>query len=135
LWELLLAVTILAFVLSSLLLLYFNCFFQNQSNRDITLAYSAIQSKMEEVRGAGYNNLYITYPGPCPAGCFCDGDTFTLDGFTASTGKGRIEISDETTKLKKVRINACFMSRGRLYGDSIDNCQNTTVRLVTFLPK
>ena len=124
--ELLLAAAILAFALSGLLLLFINAIFLNTASRDIALAYSAIQTRMEEIKDASYgdfNNLDAL-----------NDTSFDLEGFAAGDGKGRIEVTNEgSTRLKRIRIRACFMSHNRLIGDDIDDCQSSPVQLVTLI--
>lgn len=133
--ELLLAAAILAFVLSGLLLVFVSCMVLNETNRNLTLAYTAIQAEMEEIKNAGFDNLFVVCPSPHPADSFCDDDTFSLNGFASGKSQVRIKISEEGSDLKKVRIIACFMSRNRLIGDDINNCQSSPAELVTLIAK
>lgn len=128
--EVLTALAILAFSCAGLLLLSINIVILNDTNRNTTIAYNAIQTKMEEIKNAGFSCVFTSYPSPCTApastcpcgctSCFCNGNTFDLEGI--SQGKGRIEISEEAPNLKKVRIVASFriQSRNRIIGEDID---------------
>ena len=129
--ELLLAAAILVFALTGLLLFFVNSIILNETNRNFTIAYSAIQAKMEEIKNRGFDNLFVSCPSPRPSGCFCNGDSFDLEGI--SGGNGRIEIIEQTTDLKRIRIAACFMSRNRLIGNNINDCQSSPVELVTLI--
>ena len=124
--ELLLTAAILAFALSGLLLLFVNAIFLNANTRNTALAYSAIQAEMEEIKDTAsrdFNSLDAL-----------NGASFDLEGFAAGDGKARIGVTNEgSTRLKRVRIRACFMSRNRLIGDNIDNCQSSPVELVTLI--
>jgi type II secretory pathway pseudopilin PulG len=122
--ELLLASAILAFALVGLLALFVNCLFLNETNRNLTLAYSAIQAKMEELKNVSFTDLN-TY----------NGITFNLNGFSSGRGSGKITVSSEggATNLKRIRIVACFMSGNKLVGDSLSNCQNSPAELVTLI--
>jgi len=126
--ELLLTAAILAFALSGLLLLFINAILLNANTRNTALAYSAIQAKMEEIKDAAssdFNSLDAL-----------SGTSFDLEGFATDEGKARIEVSNEgSAKLKRVRIRACFMSRNRLIGDNINNCQSSPVELVTLIAR
>lgn len=118
--ELLLAAAILAFALSSLLLVFINCIILNESSRNLTVAYSALQARMEEIKNTSFGSLDAL-----------NGTTFSLSGFPTGTSQGRILVSG-TGRLRTVTIFACFMSRNKLIGDSITNCQSSpAVRLVT----
>jgi type II secretory pathway pseudopilin PulG len=135
--ELLLAAAILGFSLSALLLLFVNCIILNKTSRNITLAYNSMQAKMEEIRNLGYRCLN---PGTCPAGCAAcvyDADTFTLTGFASGEGSARIEISDQATNLKLVRIKACFKTGYNRWSDScnINNSATWVTKLSTFITK
>ena len=131
--ELLLAAAILVFVLAGLLALFTNCLILNEANRNFTLVYSAIQAKMEEIKNRDFDNLFVSCPSPRPSECFCNGDLFDLENI--SVGKGRIEIIGQATDLKRIRIVACFMSRNRLIGNDINNCQSSPAELVTLIAR
>jgi hypothetical protein len=131
---LLLSIAILAFVVSATLLLFVNCIMINRVNRNISLAYSAFQTKMEEVKNFEFECLFSSSPTACQATeseCPCDcapclitNETFPLEGFIqspSSEGRGMVEISNEgsATNLKRIRIRGCF--RTSIHG-WIDNC-------------
>lgn len=123
--ELLLAAAILAFVLSSLLLVFINCIILNESSRNLTLAYSALQARMEEIKNTASTNVGFFQLDDL------NNQTFSSSAFPPGTFQGRIVVSG-TDRLRTVTIFACFMSRNRLIGDSITNCQSSpAVRLVT----
>ncbi len=125
LWEVLVAVLILAVTLSGALLLVINCVVLNDANRSITLAYSALQTKMEEIKNIPFNNISV------------GNEAFDLTGFSSDKGKGKKEISNVTINnitSRRVLLKACFKSRNRLYGDNITDCQNNTlVNLTTYV--
>lgn len=122
--ELLLAAAILVFVLAGLLALFTNCLISNETNRNFTLAYSAIQAKMEEIKDTSFDNLDAY-----------NGTSFDLDGFPSGNGKGKIGVSNEATDLKRIRIVACFKVRNRLIGNDINNCQSSPAELVTLIAR
>lgn len=115
---------ILAFVFASLLLVFINCILLNELNRNFTLAYTAVQDKMEEIKNTDFTGLDAL-----------NGTSFDLSGFLLGTAKGKIEITNESSNLKRIRIVACFKSRNRLIGDDINNCQFSPVELITLLAK
>ena len=136
--ELLLAVAILVFTLTSMLLLSINCVILNKTNRSITYAYNAIQAKMEEIKNTSFANLYVT--GSCSSGCFYNGELFDLYGFASGDGKGLIEISDDDAvnhKRKLVRIKTCFKTSYNRWIDScnINNTDTWSSKIVTFIAK
>lgn len=122
--ELMIAAGILAFVFASLLLVFINCILLNELNRNFTLAYTAVQDKMEEIKNTDFDNLDTL-----------NGTDFDLSGFSSGNGQGKIEISDESSNLKRIRIIVCFKSRNRLIGDDINNCQSSPVELETLIVK
>lgn len=122
--ELLLAAAILVFVLAGLLVLFLNCLILNETNRNFTLAYSAIQAKMEEIKNTPFSNLDAL-----------NATNFYLYGFSPDNAKGRIHVSDESAGLKRIRIVACFKVRNRLIGNDINNCQSSPAELVTLIAR
>lgn len=120
--ELLLAVAILAFALGCLLLVFINSLLLNETNRGIALAFAAVQTRMEQIKNTSFGTLDSL-----------NGTTFDLNGFPAGTGSARVEVTNEASRLKRVRIAACFMVRNRLIGDNLANCQVSPVELVTLI--
>jgi prepilin-type N-terminal cleavage/methylation domain-containing protein len=55
--ELLLAVAILAFVLSGLLLVFINCVFLNESSRNLTIAISHAEFALEETKAQDFYSI------------------------------------------------------------------------------
>ncbi len=112
--ELLLTFSILVFCLCGLLLTYINMYILSDLSRDLTLANNAVQAEMEIVKRTDFAGLLVL-----------DGTPFNIAGFVTADARGRIEICDNTTcpalipyaDLKRVRIIACFRSRGRLIGE------------------
>jgi len=125
--ELLLASAILVFVLTGMLMLFITCIILNETNRSVTLAYNAIQDKMEEIKTTASGDF-----GSLDA---LSGTNFDLEGFSSARGQGRITVSNEggSSTFKRITIRACFMSRRRLIGDDIDNCQSSPVELTTLI--
>lgn len=127
--ELLLAAAILAFVLTAILMLFISCIILNEISRCNTLAYNAIQAKMEEIKDTASANL-----DSFNSLDLLNGTSFELTGFSSGNGKGRIEVTNEgSINFKRITIRACFMSRRRLIGDDIDNCQSSPVELTTLI--
>lgn len=105
--ELLLTFAILAFCICSILLTYINMFILADLSRDLTLATNSVQAKMEEIKKTAFDNL-LTF----------NGTKFDIDGFAGADAKGVIEVTDTAyADLKRVRIIACFKSRGRVIGE------------------
>lgn len=55
--EALLAVAILAFAIAGLLLLFINCMFLNDANRNLTIACAHAQFAMEEIKSADFASI------------------------------------------------------------------------------
>jgi len=120
--ELMIAALILVFALVGLLTLFITCLFLNENSRHLTLAYSDMETRLEEISNENYLNLDAF-----------NGEVFDLNGFTAGTGRGRITVSDEMSGLKRIDIKACFMNRNRLIGDDINACLSSPVELITLI--
>jgi len=105
--ELLFTLAILAFCLCGILLTYINMFLLSDLARDLTLATNTMQAEMEDVKKTAFDGLAAL-----------NGTTFDLSGFAATDAKGRIEVTDTAyLDLKRIRMVACFRSRGRLIGE------------------
>jgi type II secretory pathway pseudopilin PulG len=105
--EALLAVTITAVCLSGLLLTYINLLTWTGLWRDFTLATSAMQARMEEIKRADFANLTLY-----------DNTTFNITGFNSTTAMGGTQVMDTGyDDLKEVRLTVSFFSRGRLIGE------------------
>jgi Tfp pilus assembly protein PilV len=120
--ELLLGTAILVFASSGLLSLFLDCLFLNDNSRNSTLAYNAVQSKMEEIRNSSYSNLNNF-----------NGQVFDLTGFSSGNGKGMVIVADEMSNLKKIKVSACFKNHSRLIGNDINSCTSSPVELVSFI--
>lgn len=97
----------LSFCLCGILITYINMFFLSDLSRDITLTTNAVQAKMEEIKKTGFDNLSAL-----------NDTTFDLDGFSGSTAKGLIEVTNTGySDLKRVRISASFKSRFQTVGE------------------
>lgn len=59
--ELLLAAAILAFVIAGLLMLFINCAFLNDANRNLTIATAHAQFAMEEIKNTTFASIDSTY--------------------------------------------------------------------------
>lgn len=122
--EVLVTFFLLAFCLCGLLLTYINMLNLTELSRSLTLATNAVQKELEDIKRINFDSLMAL-----------DGTTFDIAGFSSSYAKGRIEICDNITcpaiisysDLKRVRLVACFKSRGRIFGEdqNLDGSLNT----------
>lgn len=120
--EVLVAVGILAFCLAGLLATYINLFFLSDLTRNITLATNAVQAKMEDIKRIPFVNL------PAQNGFF----NLTDYGFPGAFASGGMVLVQEdlfgyTGGLTRIKVAACFMSRGRLIGNDVNNCTASPV--------
>lgn len=132
--EVMVAVAIMAFCLTGLLLTFLQLLTLTDLSRDFTNAASGMQATVEAIRTAGFDCIYASErPGVGPyctgcsyTQCFYHNDTFEVAGFdnTGSTriGMGLVEVSDVSingttySDLRRVRTVFSFYSRG--YWDS-----------------
>lgn len=120
--ELMITAGILALVLSGLLLIFTNCILLNETNRNLALAYSAIEAKMEEIRTQDFNGLNGLNGTSLPLG-------------QGLNGNMSIEVTNLSGTLKRIRLAACFMNRNRLFGNNLNNCQTSPVELTTLITR
>lgn len=126
--ELMIAAGILVVVFASLLAVFVNCILLNELNRNLTLAFSAAETRMEQIKNTAFANL-----------CSFNGENIALNEL--NDGRRRVEVTDEgsgactsNSTLKRVRITVCFMNRNRLIGwPDINSCTASPVELVTLL--
>jgi prepilin-type N-terminal cleavage/methylation domain-containing protein len=128
--EVMVAVAIMAFCLTGLLLTFLQLLTLTDLSRDFTNAASGMQATVEAIRTGGFDCIYTSErPGVGPyctgcsyTQCFYHNDTFEVAGFDNSgstrTGMGVVEISDVTVNgttysdVLKVRTVFSFYSRG-----------------------
>lgn len=131
---------ILAFSLCGILLTYINMFIFTDLARDFTLATNALQAEMEDIKRQNFDNLSSF-----------NGTPFDMGGFASLDAKGRVEVTDTSYgDLKRIRLVACFKSRGRLIGEDanldgdldtgedtlwVNNRLDSPVELVTLIAK
>ncbi len=110
--EVMIAAAILAFCICGLLATYVNMFFLTDLSRDFTLATNAVQAKMEEIKKKDFSQITNSLTGPFD---------LTSYGFPSSKSKGRVVVDENFDgypgELTRVRIVACFDSRGRVIGE------------------
>lgn len=106
--EVLLAVSILAFVLCGLLSTYISLFYLGDISRQVVLVTNAMQAKLEEIKNASFDSL--------PA---LNGTTFTIPGFANNNAIGQVQISNTAlADLREARVVVSFRSKGlRVIGE------------------
>lgn len=108
--EILICAGILVVVLTGLFRLFIYSTELNDMSRNITVAMSEVQGKVEEIRNYNFNLLTTDYvSGGTP------GDKFAL---SQVTGMGVIAIDASNSKLLGIRIVACWRNQnGRVIGE------------------
>ena len=127
--ELLFAAAIFAFAIGGIASLFLNTVVLNETNRGTMLAYTGIQSKMEEVKNQAFDNI-ASY----------NNSVFDLSGFASERGMGKVFVtvnatSGGNTTRYRIQIDGCFNVGGRTIGNSITNCTSSPVELTTLISK
>lgn len=106
--ELMLAVTILIVAITGLLASYVLCFNLAETARNMTLATTAIQFKLEEIRDHSFGDITADF----------DNTTFTVSGFAANQATGAIYVESISTDILRVTVSVCWRQRGnRIFGE------------------
>ncbi len=119
--EVLVTFAILALCLTGLLATYVSLFYMSDLSRNTSLAVNAVQAKMEEIKNAGFDAI-TAYNG-----------SFDITGFASADARGVVSAADVSSDLRRVRIVACFKSRGLTIGNDINNCTSSPVEAVTLI--
>ena len=126
-------ISILLIVLLIIISLYVKIELLTNLMGDFTKVIASVEKKMEEIKIEDFSNI--------------TNQTFDIEGFSSNDAKGRVIVSGSSyystsyysnsdySNLTTVKIVACFKSRGRLIGDSIDNCSSSPIELVTQIAK
>lgn len=111
--ELVIAIAILIIVLIGYLQLFIYCFGQSETARNISIAITEVQGKLEEMRNHNFSDIVIDYGlGGNP------GNTFSL---TQLSGVGAIYINSTNPKLLTIELEASWRERGnRIIGEDVD---------------
>lgn len=111
LFELMITVAVLITAIVGLLAAYLNFFTLNENARKLTLAITACQNKMEEMRKAGFSTLYSTY----------NGTQFNPGGFPATEARGNVYIKNTNPDLLEVHVSVSWMERSnRIIGEDLN---------------
>ncbi len=111
--EILICAGILVMVLAGMFRLFIYSTELNDMSRNVTIATSEAQGKMEEIRNHDFNLITTDFvSGGTP------GDKFSLSQIN---GMGVITIDDSNTKLLKIKIVVCWENQnGRMIGEDTD---------------
>jgi type II secretory pathway pseudopilin PulG len=118
--ELVIATAIFVFTAAGILSLVISCIILNEINRNTLVAYTAIQSKMEEIKSQPFDGVNAY-----------NGQIFDLSGFPVGDGKGMVTVNTINSNRLNITIDGCFKSYNRTTGNNISNCQSSPVELIT----
>lgn len=106
--ELMIAVGVLIVALVGLLGVFAHMMLLNENSRSLTIALTACQDKLEEMRNANFSTLYTTY----------NGASFNPNGFTLGQAKGTISIDNSNPNLLRVFVSVSWRTRSnRVIGE------------------
>lgn len=106
--ELMIAVAVIIIALAGLLAVFSHLMYLNENARKLTLAVTACQDKLEEMRNSNFSTLYATY----------NGTSFNPNGFSAGEAKGAISINNSNPNLLQVCVNVSWRTRSnRVIGE------------------
>lgn len=109
--EVMMALAILTFCLTGMLLTYIGLLALSETSRNLSLAVNVAQTKLEELRDQPFDSL-VNF----------NNTTFDVSGFAAGSAKGRIEVTNAGyADLNQVRIVVSWRQRGgRIIGEDIN---------------
>lgn len=99
--ELMIATAILVVAIAGLLATFTGLFSLNENTRKLTLAATACQDKMEEIRNSSFATLYTTY----------NNTSFEPAGFIASDAEGTVYIDNTDPDLLEVAVSVSWRGR------------------------
>lgn len=106
--ELMIAVGVLVVALVGLLGVFAHLMLLNENSSKLTLAVTACQAKLEEMRNSSFSTLYLSY----------NGANFNPAGFSSGEAKGAISINNSNPNLLQVFISVSWMTRSnRVIGE------------------
>ena len=99
--ELMIAAAVLVIAISGILAIFTGLFSLNENARKLTLAITASQDKIEEMRNSNFDTLFTAY----------NGTSFDPDGFSSSESKGAIYIDNTDPYLLEVCVSISWVER------------------------
>lgn len=106
--ELMIAVGVLVVALAGLLGVFAHLMLLNENSSKLTLAVTACQAKLEEMRNSTFSTLYTAY----------NNTSFNPSGFAAGEAKGAISINNSDPNLLQVFISVSWRTRSnRVIGE------------------
>lgn len=108
--ELMIAVGVLVVALVGLLGVFAHLMLLNENSSKLTLAVTACQAKLEEMRNSSFSTLYSNYNGTSGA--------FNPAGFSSGEAKGAIFINNSNQKLLQIFVSVSWMTKAnRVIGE------------------
>lgn len=109
--ELMIAAGILVVAISGLMAIFTGMFSLNENARKITLAVTASQDKMEEMRNSNFDSLFTAY----------NGTSFDPDGFASGEVKGAVYIDNTNSDLLEVCVAISWREHSnKIVGEDIN---------------
>lgn len=109
--ELMIAAAVLVIAISGLLAVFTGLLSLNENSRQLTLAITACQDKMEEIRDSDFDTLYSTY----------NGTSFEPDGFQTADAEGSVYVNNADPDLLEVRVSVSWRGRSnRISGEDVN---------------
>ena len=106
--ELMIAVGVLVVALVGLLGVFAHLMLLNENSSKLTLAVTACQAKLEEMRNSSFSTLYLNY----------NGTNFNPAGFSSGEAKGAISINNSNPNLLQVFVSVSWRTRAnRVIGE------------------
>jgi len=106
--ELMIAVGVLVVALVGLLGVFAHLILLNENSGKLTLAVTACQAKLEEIRNTGFSTVYLNY----------NGTNFNPAGFSSGEAKGAISINNSNPNLLQIFISVSWRTRSnRVIGE------------------
>ncbi len=109
--ELMIAAAVLIIAISGILAIFTNLLSLNENSRKLTLAITAAEDKMEEIRDANFSTIYAAY----------NGANFEPGAFDVSDGEGNVYIDNTDPNLLEVCVSVSWRGRAnRITGEDIN---------------
>ncbi len=109
--ELMITAALLVIAISGLLAIFTGLYSLNETSRKLTLAITACQDKMEEIRDSDFSTLFATY----------NGTSFEPDGFPSADAEGAISIDNTDPDLLEVCVSISWRERSnKIIGEDLN---------------
>ncbi|MBU4343305.1 MAG: type II secretion system GspH family protein [Candidatus Omnitrophica bacterium] len=98
LFELVMAVAILVVAITGILAIFAKFIALNEDARNLTLALTACQDKMEEIRNSNFDTVFANY----------NATSFDPDGFTLNEAKGAVYVNNTNPELLETYLSVSW---------------------------